>query len=69
MTTNTNPPKPTPTQKRTQLLTFMAQGDNYDTAYTKAGLSDYGHNRAIYLKRLIDNGHLTIHPTNPPHTT
>lgn len=47
-----------PQQK--EVLRLMESGKSFDRAYNEVGLSDYGHNRAVFLLRLVQNGHVKI---------
>lgn len=47
-------------EKRAQILSDIQRGIPFERAYRKAGLSDYGHNPAEYLLRLVRNGHVPL---------
>ena len=51
-------------EKRTIVLQAMKCGSTFQAAYAKAGLSDYGANRAKYLERLIENGYVKLAVTD-----
>lgn len=50
--------RPTPTQSL--VLRLMREGHSFDYAYDQAGLSVYGHNKAIFLSRLLAAGFIQV---------
>lgn len=48
--------------KQQEVLDHMRTGSSFNKAYDYAGLSQYGHNRALFLQRMIASGLLVITP-------
>lgn len=46
--------------KQEAVLDLMRSGKSFDNAYTEVGLSDYGHNRAEFLWRLLSSKLITV---------
>lgn len=49
-------------KKQAEVISYMNAGMSFQKAYSKAGLSDYGVNDAIFLMRMMDSGLVLITP-------
>lgn len=49
--------------KQKAVLDRMRAGETFDEAYEHEGLSFFRSNQAVFLLRLVDNGSLTVTPT------